>query len=115
MNARNRELLTSSHWGTYQVAVKNGKVVSLQNFSEDPDPSPIGQGILDVLDGPTRITTPMARKSWLEDGPGSGGDLRGNDEFVELSWDQANQIVADELTRIRSEFAWCIRRGGQDT
>ena len=104
MNTRDRELLTSSHWGTYQVVVEDGQVTELKDFSEDPDPSPIGHGIVDVLDGPTRINTPMARKSWLEGGPGTRGDLRGCDEFVSLSWDQANKLVAGELTRVTENF-----------
>lgn len=52
--------LTSSHWGTYRVASKDGKVTVLHPFDEDPDPSPISQCIVDVLEGPTRISQPMA-------------------------------------------------------
>jgi len=57
---------------------------------------------VDVLDGPTRITAPMVRKSWLEGGPGTAGDKRGSDAFVEVSWAEANRLVAAELTRVRS-------------
>ena len=62
--------LTSSHWGTYRARVENGRVQELLAFEHDPDPSPIGQGILDVQDGPTRIDAPMVRESWLKGGPG---------------------------------------------
>lgn len=101
MNTRDRGLLTSSHWGTYRVEVADGRVTALRNFEQDRDPSPIGQGIVDVLDGPTRITAPMVRLSWLEGGPGTAGDKRGDDAFVEVSWDKANRLVADELDRVR--------------
>ena len=100
-NYLDRELLTSNHWGTYRVEVEDGKVAALHGFEEDPDPSPIGHGIVDVLDGPLRIKVPMVRKSWLDGGPGSAGDLRGKDEFVEVSWDQANKLIAAELNRVR--------------
>jgi len=53
--------LTSSHWGTYRVCTNAGRVVALKGFEKDEDPSPIGQGIVDVLDGPTRIKSPMAQ------------------------------------------------------
>jgi len=96
-----RDLLTSTHWGTYRVDVENGRVTNLRGFEHDPDPSPIGQGIVDVLDGPTRITAPMVRKSWLDNGPGTAGEMRGSDEFVEVTWEEANRLVADELERIR--------------
>ncbi len=103
MTEPQRELLTSSHWGTYRVDVSDGRVTSLRGFEQDPDPSPIGPGIVDVLDGPTRITAPMVRKSWLEGGPGTAGEKRGSDEFVEVPWDEVNRLVADELNRVRRD------------
>ncbi|MEP4527736.1 MAG: molybdopterin-dependent oxidoreductase, partial [Paracoccaceae bacterium] len=102
MTSSERDLLTATHWGTYRVDVENGRVTNLRRFEHDPDPSPIGPGIVDVLDGPTRITAPMVRKSWLEGGPGTAGDKRGSDAFVEVSWAEANRLVAAELTRVRS-------------
>ncbi|AUQ52434.1 Anaerobic dehydrogenase, typically selenocysteine-containing (plasmid) [Phaeobacter inhibens] len=102
MTNSERVLLTATHWGTYRVDVENGRVTNLRGFEHDPDPSPIGPGIVDVLDGPTRITAPMVRKSWLEGGPGTAGDKRGSDAFVEVSWAEANRLVAAELTRVRS-------------
>lgn len=76
--------LTSFHWGTYRVETRDDEVVALHPFEEDPDPSPIGQGYVGVLNGPDRITAPMVRKSWLEGGPGTAGALRGTDDFVEV-------------------------------
>ena len=96
--------LTSSHWGTFRVASDKGKVTALHAFEQDPDPSPIGHGILDVLDGPTRIAAPMVRKSWLEGGPGTATDKRGAEAFVEVSWEKAEKLVADELNRVRHKF-----------
>jgi len=58
--------LTSTHWGTYQPKVEQGRVTDMRPFSEDGDPSDIGKGFVDVLDAPSRITAPMVRKGWLE-------------------------------------------------
>jgi len=104
MNKRPGDPLTSSHWGTYRVEMDGDRVTGLRGFEEDPDPSPIGGGIIDVLDGPTRITSPMVRKSWLTGGPGSATQLRGQDSFVAVSWDEAERLVAGELDRVRQEF-----------
>lgn len=104
MNKPDRDLLTSNHWGTYRVKVEDGRVISLNDFEEDPDSSPIGHGIVDVLDGPTRIMAPMIRKSWLEGGPGTAGEKRGEEEFVEVSWEKATRLVADELNRVRQAY-----------
>ena len=43
----------------------------------------------------------MVRKSWLDGGPGTRTDLRGADAFVEISWAEANRLVATELNRVR--------------
>jgi biotin/methionine sulfoxide reductase len=96
--------LTSSHWGTYRAKVKDGKVSELIGWEHDKDPSPIGPGILDVQHGPTRIDSPMVRKSWLENGPGNRNDLRGIDPFIEISWDKAETLVAEELNRVKNNF-----------
>ena len=104
MNKLSRELLTSAHWGTYEVKVSNGKVTALNSFSEDEDPSPIGPGIVDVMDGPTRITAPMVRKSWLVNGPGSNTNKRGSDEFVQLTWAEVSKLVGKELNRVRNDY-----------
>ncbi|MGZ0186931.1 MAG: molybdopterin guanine dinucleotide-containing S/N-oxide reductase [Alphaproteobacteria bacterium] len=95
--------LTSTHWGAYRVQKEGDRVTALKPFELDPDPSPIGEGILDVLDGPTRITAPMVRKSWLEGGPGAATEKRGAEAFVEVSWEQAEKLVADELARVIRE------------
>ena len=96
--------LTSNHWGTYRARVSNGKVQELLGFEQDADPSPIAGGALDVQDGPMRIDAPMVRKSWLEGGPGTKNDLRGADPFIEVSWEDAEKLVADELTRVKQNF-----------
>ncbi len=96
--------LTSNHWGTYRVQTKNGKVTALHGFEEDDDPSLIGTGIVDVLDGPTRIQTPCVRKSYLDGGPGSHNERRGADPFVSVSWETAEKLVADEFNRVRKQY-----------
>ena len=92
--------LTSSHWGTYHAVVKDGRLAEMRPFAADSDPSDIGTGLVGAVDGPTRITAPMVRKGWLEGGTGR----RGSDSFVEVSWEKAEQLVADELARIRAEY-----------
>jgi biotin/methionine sulfoxide reductase len=105
--------LTANHWGTYRVRSEGGKAIEMLDFERDPDPSPIGPGILDIQDGPTRITQPMIRESWLMHGPGSRSDLRGQEPFVAVSWDEANKLVADDLKRVTRDhgnnaiFAGC--------
>ncbi len=96
--------LTSAHWGTYRARVGNGRVEELLAFEGDNDPSPIGQGILDVQHGPSRIESPMIRESWLKGGPDCKNHLRGVDPFVSVSWEEAENLVVNELSRVTKLF-----------
>ena len=52
--------------------------------------------------GADRIKYPMKRKNWV---PGGGKkELRGIDEWVRISWDEALDIVSSELKRIKTDF-----------
>jgi anaerobic dimethyl sulfoxide reductase subunit A len=51
--------------------------------------------------GADRIKYPMKRKNWA---PGGGNkELRGKDEWVRISWDEALDLVATELKRIKEK------------
>lgn len=96
--------LTAGHWGVYRAEAEDGKLRALHPFEHDANPSPIAQGYLGTLDDSLRITAPMIRKSWLDNGPGSATELRGHDPFFQVSWDEAERCVASELDRVRSNF-----------
>lgn len=52
--------------------------------------------------GADRLKYPMKRKNWE---PGGGKkELRGRDEWVRISWDEALDIVASELKRIKDKY-----------
>ena len=52
--------------------------------------------------GADRIKYPMKRKHWE---PGGGNkELRGKDEWVRISWDEALELVAGELKRIKEGY-----------
>src|SRR5690349_15538347 len=97
-------LLTSTHWGVYDITVENGEVTRVAPFDRDPDPSPIGQSLIGAVTGPARIRRPAVRKNYLERGPGTTSKLRGTEPFVEVSWDEALTLVADELKRVKASF-----------
>ncbi len=96
-----RHIQTAFHWGAYQVEVQDERIVAVRPFGEDPDPSPIGRSIPDVVHHPCRVAQPMVRKGWLERGPRHHGGGRGTEPFIPLSWDKALDLVAGELRRVR--------------
>ncbi|HWI63390.1 MAG TPA: molybdopterin-dependent oxidoreductase [Symbiobacteriaceae bacterium] len=49
-----------------------------------------------------RLRYPMKRKNWA---PGGGKkELRGKDEWVRITWDEAIEIVASEIKRIKEKY-----------
>ncbi len=73
-------------------------------FADDPDPSPIGRSIPEVVHHACRVGQPMVRKSWLERGPGRRRGGRGTEPFTPVSWEEALDLVAGELRRVRESF-----------
>ncbi len=92
----------STHWGTYFAEVQDGKLVGVRDYPDDPDPADIGPGIIDMVDHPTRIGRPMIRKSYLAQGHAATGDGRGREPFVAVPWDEALDIAAADLDRVRN-------------
>ncbi|MEM9635371.1 MAG: molybdopterin-dependent oxidoreductase [Pseudomonadota bacterium] len=94
--------LTSNHWGPGYVNVENGRIVSVSPHADDPAPSPINGNIAASLNGRARVLRPAVRKGWLENGPGPSS--RGEDAFVEISWELMIDLVAGELNRVRETY-----------
>lgn len=104
MDERTAAAFTASHWGTYRVATDEQDRLTLTSFEKDPDPSLMGNGMLETLDDPCRIGSPMIRRDFLKSGRNSDRALRGKDGFVEVSWDFALDLAAAELDRVRNDY-----------
>ena len=98
-----RTRVTSSHWGAFEVTTGGGKIVSVAPFAADPTPSPIPDSIPAAVHHRSRVMRPAIRRGWLEGGNGRERERRGIDEFVELPWDEALDIAAGEIDRVRKE------------
>ncbi len=95
--------VTSSHWGAFQITTEEDRITGVAPFAADPDPSPISSILPQAVHHRTRIARPSVRKGWLEGGAGRSRDRRGMDEFVELPWDEALDIAAAEIDRVRAK------------
>ncbi len=92
----------SSHWGVFSARMMNGRL-EVRPYAGDPDPNPLIENFPDALRHHARVARPMVRRGWLEQGPGAD-DRRGRDEFVELSWDEALDLLGGELARVRDSI-----------
>ena len=89
-----------AHWGAYTAVVEDGRLVRCEPFERDPAPSPMLDAMPAMVYSPTRILRPAVRKSWLEK---RDRMQRGNDSFIEVSWNEALKLVSSELARVRAE------------
>ena len=110
--APDTEVLTGSHWGAFRARVEGGRVVGVKPWEGDPHPSHQLPGVIDSIYSPTRIRYPMVRRAWLERGPGADPAGRGTGDFVRVSWDQALDLVANEIDRVRKKHGNTAIFGG---
>ena len=105
---------TSAHWGSYYPKVKNKKLISLEPYEKDENPSLISEGMIDAVNDKLRIQNPCVRSGWYHDylnesennniASDRAREKRGNDEFIEISWAEAIDIISKELNRVKTKF-----------
>jgi len=93
--------VTSSHWGAFRVSTRDGRIVSTAPFEPDPEPSRIPQVLPAAVHHRSRVQQPSIRRGWLNGNHDRQRDRRGADEFVELPWDEALDIAASEIQRVK--------------
>lgn len=93
-----------------KVLVKDGVIVRQKTDDTHPDSPDFpqqrgcarGRAQRYQVFGADRIKYPMKRKHWE---PGGGKkELRGKDEWVRISWDEALDIVSSEIKRIKEKY-----------
>ena len=92
----------ATQWGVYDVEVEDGRIVDVFPIDEDPEPAEILHTLRDGVQHPSRIRTPAIRRGWLE-GTDPENKLRGADEFVDVSWDEALDFAAKALQKVRQK------------
>ena len=95
---------SGSHWGVFDVDVRDGRAAAARASAADPDPTPLIDSFITAVHDETRVQRPMVRKGWLDNGPGAGGAGRGAEPFVAVEWDTAIDLVSAELRRVRDGF-----------
>ena len=96
-----------AHWGAFTALVENGRVIGCEPFSRDPAPSPMLEAIPAMVHSPLRVARPAIREGWRE-----GKERTGADRFIEVSWDEALDGVAQELARVRDKYGATAILGG---
>jgi biotin/methionine sulfoxide reductase len=93
-----------AHWGAFTAVVEQGRLIRCEPFAGDPAPSPMLDSIVPLVYSQQRIRRPAVRRSWLQKRENSPRTLRGKEDFVEVDWDVALSLVAEENQRVRSQY-----------
>ena len=99
----------SAHWGAFS-ARWNGATLDIRPYEEDPAPSPILQNFTTAMRHKARILRPMVRKAWLDRSAPSERTF--DQKFVACPWDEVLDLLANELSRIRTEHGAAAVFGG---
>lgn len=98
MQRSSHQLRSASHWGAFRVNVENGVIHDVAPFEFDPAPSRLLRNAVEMAYAPNRVLSPAVRTGWLK---GDNGKGRGSDEYVDIGWDEAIDIVAEQLAGVR--------------
>lgn len=103
---------SGAHWGAFRAKVVGGKVAEVKPFEFDQHPTDMVYNIPGLIYNSSRVRYPMVRLDWFKHGHKSDTSQRGDDRFVRVSWDQALDLVYNELERIQTQHgAWALHIG----
>ena len=89
----------TTHYGPFIATVNKGKIQKITPSRDDARSTEmLTMGLLARTYDKTRITAPMVRKSYLEGLQGNRKpELRGKEEFVQVSWEVALGLTAKAI------------------
>lgn len=93
-----------AHWGAYTAVVEDGRLIRCEPYAADADPSPMLASIPELVYSDKRIRKPAVRRSWLQKRENSDRTLRGKEDFIEVDWELALDLVAEENRRVRDRY-----------
>ena len=95
---------SAAHWGAIKARVEAGRLVAVEAFDKDENPSAIIESMAGAVYHETRISRPMVRAGYLAKGVESNRAKRGAEPFVPVTWERALALVENELNRVKSKF-----------
>lgn len=96
---KNGQIITAAHWGILKLTIKDGKIIKSEPWEKITKNDNTLQHYTADMVYKSRIKYPYVRKSYLENPDHPKPELRGKDEFVRVSYDQAIKLIAKELKK----------------
>lgn len=101
---QNGEVLTAAHWGMLKLTIKDGVIVKSEPYQKVSGiENSLQHHTQDLVYAKDRVKYPMVRKSYLKDPNNPKPELRGKDEWVRVSYDEAIKLIASQLKKTRKD------------
>lgn len=101
--------MSGAHWGAFRAKVEADRLVEIKPFEFDQHPTKILDGVPGILYSPSRVRYPMVRVDWYKNRHKSDTSQRGDNRFVRVSWDEALDLLYEELERIQNDYGpWAL-------
>lgn len=97
-----KTVLTAAHWGPMLVETDGETVLSSRGALAGEFSNSLQTVVRDQVHSNTRVRFPMVRKGFLAS-PDNPQGVRGQDEYVRVSWQQALDLIHTQHQRIRSQ------------
>ncbi|MEE9656218.1 molybdopterin guanine dinucleotide-containing S/N-oxide reductase [Kluyvera ascorbata] len=98
-----KTILTAAHWGPMLVETDGERVLSSRGALKTSFDNSLQSVVRDQVHSKTRVRYPMVRKGFLAS-PSRPQGIRGQDEFVRVSWDEALTLIDRQHRRIRESY-----------
>lgn len=102
-SATTKQILTAAHWGPMQVETDGKRVLASRGALDTGHENSLAQAVPDQVHSKARVQFPMARKGFLAS-PEAPQGIRGEDEYVRISWDEALRLIHQQHQRIRETY-----------
>lgn len=105
-------LISASHFGAYRPIIRNDKVEMVKPFEGDEHPTTMINGVMSRVYASDRIQNPCVREGFLKKGYKSDRSKRGKEPFVEVTWEKAYELIAEEMKRVYKTYGHNAIYGG---
>jgi molybdopterin guanine dinucleotide-containing S/N-oxide reductase-like protein len=98
-------LTTADSEGLIDVHLRDGQVIGVSSLDAPANQaSPMGLAWYERAIASDRILYPMIRVDWKPGGSGGNRATRGEPRYRRASWDEALELVAGELKRVKTSY-----------
>lgn len=100
---KNGVVYTAAHWGPLKLTIRDGKIVKSGSSLRGIFKNDLQTVTHDLVYAKSRIKYPMVRESFLKNPDDNKPERRGSDKWVRVSYEEAIELTAGRLKKVRKE------------